>query len=127
MAKLTDEQRAALPMIAASSPVYSLSTMVARGFAVEMLQGLVRGISQHEQGCGGPGKDRGRIFADHGGGLKRLLIRQRATSLRFPVVLVRSGDCPEPPDHMGVGEASASSIRRCSTASENSYCKAAFR
>jgi hypothetical protein len=39
---LTDIQRAALQMLAASPRGYSLSTMAARGFAPEMLQDFVR-------------------------------------------------------------------------------------
>jgi hypothetical protein len=39
---LTDDQRSALRMLARSAHGYSLSTMVARGFAYDMLQGLVR-------------------------------------------------------------------------------------
>jgi hypothetical protein len=42
MAELTDEERAALEMLAASPRGYSLPTVKARGFAYEMLQGLVR-------------------------------------------------------------------------------------
>jgi hypothetical protein len=42
MAKLTDEQRAALQMLAASARGYSLSTMATHGFAPEMLHDLVR-------------------------------------------------------------------------------------
>jgi hypothetical protein len=38
---LTDQQRAALRMLAASIRGQSLSTMLARGFTIEMLQGLV--------------------------------------------------------------------------------------
>jgi hypothetical protein len=39
---LTDNQRTALQMLAASPRSYSLSTVMARGFAFEMLQDLVR-------------------------------------------------------------------------------------
>jgi hypothetical protein len=39
---LTHSQRAALQMLAASPRGYSLSTVIARGFAFEMLQELVR-------------------------------------------------------------------------------------
>jgi hypothetical protein len=42
MANLTDIQRAVLQMQAASTRGFALSTMMARGFAFEMLQGLVR-------------------------------------------------------------------------------------
>jgi hypothetical protein len=42
MAKLSDERRAALRMLAASARGYSLSTLVGRGFAQEMLRDLVR-------------------------------------------------------------------------------------
>jgi hypothetical protein len=42
MANVTDEQRAALQMLAASAPGYSLSTLLVRAFDFEMLQGLVR-------------------------------------------------------------------------------------
>jgi hypothetical protein len=38
---LTDIQRAALQMLAMSPRGYALSTVTARGFAFEMLQGLV--------------------------------------------------------------------------------------
>jgi hypothetical protein len=41
-ANLTDEQHAALRMLAASVRGYSLSTLAARGFAPEMLDDLVR-------------------------------------------------------------------------------------
>jgi hypothetical protein len=41
MANLTDEQRAALQMLAASARGYSLATMAVRGFAPEMLNDLV--------------------------------------------------------------------------------------
>jgi hypothetical protein len=41
MAKLTDEQRTALQMLAASAPGHSLSTLLVRGCDFEMLQGLV--------------------------------------------------------------------------------------
>ena len=42
MAELSDSQRAALQMLAASTRGYSLSTLRARGFAYEMLRELVR-------------------------------------------------------------------------------------
>jgi hypothetical protein len=42
MAELTDNQRAVLLMLTASRRGYSLSTVMSRGFAFEMLQGLVR-------------------------------------------------------------------------------------
>ena len=42
VAELSDSQRAVLQMLAASTRGYSLSTLRARGFAFEMLQGLVR-------------------------------------------------------------------------------------
>jgi hypothetical protein len=42
MRDLTDEQRGALQMLAASPRGYSLATIVAHGFAFEMLQGLAR-------------------------------------------------------------------------------------
>jgi hypothetical protein len=42
MAELSDEQRAALRMLAASARGYSVSTLAARGFAEEMLRDLVR-------------------------------------------------------------------------------------
>jgi hypothetical protein len=38
---LTDQERAALRMLAAAIRGQSLSTMLARGFTIEMLQGLV--------------------------------------------------------------------------------------
>jgi hypothetical protein len=41
MANLTDKQRAVLQMLTASPRGYSLSTVMARGFAFEMLQDLV--------------------------------------------------------------------------------------
>jgi hypothetical protein len=42
MAELSDNQRAVLEMLTASRRGYSLSTVISRGFAFEMLQGLVR-------------------------------------------------------------------------------------
>jgi hypothetical protein len=42
MAELSDDQRAVLEMLTASRRGYSLSTVISRGFAFEMLQGLVR-------------------------------------------------------------------------------------
>jgi hypothetical protein len=42
MADLTDIQRAALRMLATSTRGFALSTVMARGFKFEMLQGLVR-------------------------------------------------------------------------------------
>jgi hypothetical protein len=42
MAKLSDEQRAALQMLAASARGYTLSTLAAHGFVPEMLHDLVR-------------------------------------------------------------------------------------
>jgi hypothetical protein len=42
MAKLTDNQRAALLMLTASPRGYSLATVMARGFAFEILQDFVR-------------------------------------------------------------------------------------
>jgi hypothetical protein len=42
MAKLTDNQRAVLQMLTASRRGYSLATVMARGFAFEMLQDLMR-------------------------------------------------------------------------------------
>jgi hypothetical protein len=42
MAKLSDEQRAALRMLTASARGYSVSTLATRGFAEEMLRDLVR-------------------------------------------------------------------------------------
>jgi hypothetical protein len=42
MAKLSDERREALRMLAACGCGYSLSTLAARGFAQEMLRDLAR-------------------------------------------------------------------------------------
>jgi hypothetical protein len=42
MPSLTDKQRAMLEMLAMSPRGYALPTMMARGFAYEMLQDLVR-------------------------------------------------------------------------------------
>jgi hypothetical protein len=57
MAKLTDEQSAALQMIAASPRGYALSTLVTHGFAFEMLQDLVRtGLLTTGRDATGPGK-----------------------------------------------------------------------
>jgi hypothetical protein len=42
MADLTDTQRAVLQMLATSTRGFALSTVMARGFTFEMLQGLVR-------------------------------------------------------------------------------------
>jgi hypothetical protein len=59
MAKLTNEQRAALQMLAASIPGHSLSTLLARGCDFEMLQGLVRaGLATARQHSFGRGKTR---------------------------------------------------------------------
>jgi hypothetical protein len=56
MAKLTDEQRAALRMLAASARGYSLTTLAARGFAEEMLRDLVRtGCATVHRAAFGPG------------------------------------------------------------------------
>jgi hypothetical protein len=58
MARLTDEQRAALQMLAASAPGHALSTLLVRGCDFEMLQGLVRAgwatVRQHAFGRGKP-------------------------------------------------------------------------
>jgi hypothetical protein len=56
---LTDKQRAALQMLAASPRGFSLSTVMARGFAFEMLQDLVRAglATAHREKASG--EDRG--------------------------------------------------------------------
>jgi hypothetical protein len=57
MAKLTDEQRAILRMLAASPRGYSLSTVMARGFAIETLRGLVgAGLANMQRDAVGPRK-----------------------------------------------------------------------
>jgi hypothetical protein len=54
---LTDSQRAALQMLAASPRGYSLSTAVARGFAFETLKDLVRaGLATAHRDAVGTGK-----------------------------------------------------------------------
>jgi hypothetical protein len=56
MAKLSDKQRAALRMLDASARGYSLSTMAARGFDLEMLHDLVHaGWATVHRGAFGPG------------------------------------------------------------------------
>jgi hypothetical protein len=58
MARLTDEQRAALQMLAASARGHALSTLLVRGCDFEMLQGFVRAgwatARQHAFGRGRP-------------------------------------------------------------------------
>ena len=57
MAKLTDEQHAALEMLAASTRGYSLPTVMARGFPLEMLRDLVgAGLAMTGRGVVGAGK-----------------------------------------------------------------------
>jgi hypothetical protein len=57
MAKLTDNQHAVLQMLATSTRGYSLSTLRARGFALEMLQGLVgAGLAVVQRDAVGPSK-----------------------------------------------------------------------
>jgi hypothetical protein len=57
MANVTDKQRAALQMLAASAPGCSLSTLLVRGFDFEMLQGIVRaGWATARPHAFGPGK-----------------------------------------------------------------------
>ena len=59
MAKLSDEQRAALQMQAASAPGHSLSTLRVRGCDFEMLQGLVlAGWATARQHAFGRGKSK---------------------------------------------------------------------
>jgi hypothetical protein len=54
---LTHNQRAALQMLAASHRGYSLSTLMARSFAYEMLQDLVRtGLATVQRDAVGMGK-----------------------------------------------------------------------
>ena len=54
---LTNNQRAALQMLAQSPRGYSLSTVMARGFAFEMLQDLVRaGLATAHRDAVGAGK-----------------------------------------------------------------------
>jgi hypothetical protein len=56
MAKLNDEQRAALRMLAASARGYSLTTLAAHGFAQEVLRDLVRaGCATVHRTAFGPG------------------------------------------------------------------------
>jgi hypothetical protein len=53
---LTDTQRAALQMLAASHRGYCLSTLMARGFAFEMLQDLVHaGLATVQRDAAGAG------------------------------------------------------------------------
>jgi hypothetical protein len=58
MARLTDEQRAALQMLAASARGHALSTLLVRGCDFEMLQGFVRAgwatARQHASAAEGP-------------------------------------------------------------------------
>jgi hypothetical protein len=57
MANVTDKQRAALQMLAASAPGSALSTLLVRGFDFEMLQGIVRaGWATARPHAFGPGK-----------------------------------------------------------------------
>jgi hypothetical protein len=55
--KLTDKQRAVLQTLTTSTRGYSLSTLMARGFAFEMLQGLVSvGLAVAQRDAVGPSK-----------------------------------------------------------------------
>jgi hypothetical protein len=57
MPSLTDKQRAMLEMLAMSPRGYALPTMMARGFAYEMLQDLVRaGLASVQRDLVGMGK-----------------------------------------------------------------------
>jgi hypothetical protein len=69
MAKLTDNQRAALLMLTASPRGYLLATVMARGFAFEMLQGLVRvGLASTNRDAVGAARDKTSPSADHRSG-----------------------------------------------------------
>ena len=70
MAELTDTQRAVLLMLATAPRGYSLPTVMARGFAYEMLQDLVRAglASVRAAGPRRYGEDKARTSADHRGG-----------------------------------------------------------
>ena len=57
MAKLTDEQRRALQMLAALPYGFSLSTLAGCGFAFEMLEDMVRtGLLTSNRDAIGPGE-----------------------------------------------------------------------
>ena len=70
---ITEMQHAALRFIAAAPRVVSLSTMMARGFAFEMLQGLVRaGLASTQRDVINAGRERVAYLRITGAGRKAI-------------------------------------------------------